>query len=265
MESLRVGWRSESMRNIPKMPEEYKGKVNKSGGYTKSPPREWTEKEIRWVLSLKERGYTNNEIAESVGRSLTSTSIKLKRLSKKYNTYNEAHISDKLETNRSFIDFIKPSTICDVYAGKQSVYQGIAEVVSNDKNDECDTAYHLDALSFCCEMYSRGRKFDIVDLDPYGSAYDCFDLAVKMARRGLIITFGELGHKRWKRLDYVRRYYGITNLEDFTLDALINHVKMIGRRNKKELTVYAKREWRNIGRVWFEIRPLKITEQWGTE
>lgn len=253
------------MKNIPKMPREYIGKVNKSGGYTKNAPREWTPREIKWILELKEKGYTNREISESVSRSETSVSIKLKRLSKKDNSYNEAHIADKLETNRSFIEHIKPRSICDVYAGECSIYEGVCSVVSNDKNKDFNTDYHLDALVFCCEMYSQGNKFDFVDLDPYGSGYDCLDLAIKMARKGLAVTFGELGHKRWKRLDYVSRYYGITQLKDFTLDELIKHVQMIGRRNKKELHIYAKREWRNIGRVWFEITPIKITEQWLTE
>ena len=83
-----------------------------------------------------------------------------------------------------------------------------------------------------------------------------------MATKGLIITFGELGHKRFKRLDYVNRYYGIETLDDFTIDNLIKEVEQIALRNKKELVVFAKKEWRNIGRVYFEIRPVKITQQW---
>lgn len=120
----------------------------------------------------------------------------------------------------------------------------------------------MDALACICYLYSKGATYDIVDLDPFGSAYDCFDLAIKMAKKGLVITLGELGHKRWKRLDYVSRYYGIETLEDFTIERLVEHIQMIGRRNKKLLTPLFMREWRNIGRVWFAIEPLKITEQW---
>ena len=60
-------------------------------------------------------------------------------------------------------------------------------------------------------------KFDLIDLDPFGSAYDCFDLAIKMAKKGLCITLGELGHKRWKRLDFVSSHYGIDNIDNLTL------------------------------------------------
>ena len=255
------------MNEIPIMPDEYKGKVTKGCGYTKNAPREWTEKEIQWVKDLIEKGYTRKQIAESIDRSETSTAIKIKRLSKKQNTYNEDHIKEKYEINKKFVEHIKAKFVCDVYAGEKSFYEGMCGVIANDKNPDAEVPYHYDALMFCCKMYVWGGKinnnnFDMVDLDPFGSAYDCFDMAIKMAKKGLVITFGELGHKRFKRLDYVRTHYGIDSFEDFTLEKLIEHVQMIGRRNKKHLKVYAKKEWKNIGRVWFEIEPLKVTEQW---
>ena len=253
------------MREIPKMPEEYKGEIKKSGGYTKTAPREWTSTEIAWVKNLLNDGFTSKEIAISIDRSDVSTAIKIKRLGKKEHLYNSDHVADKYQTNLAFLNYIKPETCIDAYAGEKSFYADCCTVISNDKDFGFDTDYHLDALKFLCQMYIEGKRADIIDLDPFGSAYDCFDLAVKMAQKGLVITFGELGHKRWKRLDYVRRYYGIERLEDFTIDALISHVQAIGRRNKKELIVFAKKVWRNIGRVWFEIEPLKITEQWSVE
>ena len=59
-------------------------------------------------------------------------------------------------------------------------------------------------------------------------------------------------------LDYVNRFYGINKIENLTINNLIEHVKQIGLRNKKELNVVFKKTWQNIGRVWFEIKPLKI-------
>lgn len=247
---------------VPKMPEEYKGKTNIGCGYTKSQPREWTENEIEWVQQLHKEGYTAKEIAESVDRTDVSVKIKLKRLTKIECTYNQDHIADKYATNQRFIEHIKPQFVCDAFAGIESFYTGKCGCVTNDKNNEAKTTYHLDALKFMCLMYYKGLSFDIVDLDPFGSAFDCFDLAIKMAKKGIVITFGEIGHKRWKRLDYVSRYYNINSLEEFTLDNLIQGVQEIGRRNKKNLIVYEKKEWRNIGRVWFDVEPIKITEQW---
>ena len=249
---------------IPKMPEEYKGKVNKNGGYTTSSPREWTSQEIAWVQDLIDKGYSNKEIAESVDRTLTSVAIKVKRLGKKDGSYNADHVIEKYKINKRFLDEINPTNALDCYAGEKDFYFDYLQdkAIANDINQDLDATYHMDAHKLLCKLYSEDNKFDLIDLDPYGSAYDCFDLAIKMAQKGIVITFGELGHKRWKRLDFVSRYYGITNFDDFTLENLIAHVQMIGRRNKKNLIVYAQKEWRNIGRVWFKIEQYKVTEQW---
>lgn len=247
---------------IPKMPDDYKGKTNKNGGYTVSAPRIWTKQEIEWVKNLIEAGYSNKEIAESVDRTLTSVAIKVKRLGKSEGTYNATHVEDKYATNQAFFNLIKPATTLDLYCGEKDFYfEYLGEKsISNDIDENIEASYNMDALQCLCHLYPQA--FDLIDLDPYGSAYDCFDLAVKMARKAIVITFGELGHKRWKRLDFVSRYYGINTLEDFTIENLIAHVQMIGKRNKKLLTPVYVKEWRNIGRVWFKIESLKITEQW---
>lgn len=247
----------------PKMPAEYKGETTTSGGYTLTAPRKWTPQEIDFVKGLLAQGYTTQEIAESIERTVTATSIKIKRLSKKQGSYNADHLEAKYEANKRYIDAIQPNSLLDCYSGKQSYYKGkVKELVTNDKDEEAEADHHEDALKLLCGLYRQERKFDVIDLDPYGSAYDCFDLAIKLAKKGLVITFGELGHKRFKRLDYVERYYNIKTLEDFTLEALIEQVQVIGRRNKKELKVFASYEWRNIGRVYFTVEPLKITKQW---
>ncbi len=246
------------------MPSEYKGEYTKNGGLTKFQPRKWTEKEIEWVNMLKAKGFNTKQIAECIDRDVTQVSIKIKRLGKKSMTYNQGHAEQKFVVNYDFVKEIKPKSVLDVFAGYASVYKKLNcdNVISNDKNEKSNTEYHLEALDFVCQMYIDKRKFDLVDLDPFGSAYDCFDLAIKMAKKGLIITLGELGHKRFKRLDFVRRYYGIETLEDFTTDNLVKHIIKIGERNKKKLIPIYVKDWRNIARVYFKIEQLKITEQW---
>jgi len=250
--------------NFIKMPEAYKGKHTKNGGLTKFQPRKWTEKEIQWVSMLKEKGFNTHQIAESIDRDFTQVAIKIKRIAKKSMNYNQGHFEEKFMVNCDFVKEIKPKSVLDVYAGFLSVYKKIDcdNVISNDKNEKANTEYHLDALNFVCQMYIEKRKFDLVDLDPFGSAYDCFDLAIKMAKKGIVITLGELGHKRFKRLDFVRRYYGIETLEDFTTDNLVKHIIKIGERNKKTLKPIYVKNWKNISRVYFKIEQLKITEQW---
>lgn len=249
------------MSEIPKIPNEYLGQTKKSCGYTKSVPRTWTEKEIEWLKKLNEEGYTYKQIAISMGRTETAVNIKMKRLSKKENTYNQKHIDDKYQLNYAFLDIIKPKTVLDPYCGEKCFYKNY-KVTTNDINKNIQADFNEDAFKLLCKLYTQNKKYDLIDLDPFGSAYDCFDLAIKMAKKGLVITLGELGHKRWKRLDYVSTHYDINNFDDFTIENIIKYIQKIGLRNKKELVVWKYKEWENTGRVYFIIKNIKITKQW---
>lgn len=230
--------------------------------YTKSVPRKWGKEDIIKLLNYKEQGLNNEQIAEKLNRTEISVQIKLKRLNKKNNTYNIKHIEEKRKINEEYVKYIKPKNILDLYAGNNRFNYDNIKIITNDINKEYNTDYNKDALKLLCELYIEEKKFDIIDLDPFGSCYECLDLAIKMAKKGIIITLGELGHKRWKRLDYVKPRYNINNIEEFTIEKIIKKIQDIGLQNKKQLIIYKYKEWQNIGRVWFEIKPYKITEQW---
>ncbi len=249
------------MNNIPKIPKEYLGTYTKACGYTITTPRKWTTNEIEWVKDLLDKGYTAKEIAYSINRTFTSVSIKIKRLSKKEDTYNKKHIEEKYKLNDLFLKELNPKSILDLYCGTKSFYKDF-NTTTNDIDKTIEADYHEDAFKLLCKLYYENKKYDLIDLDPFGSAFDNFDLAVKMAKKGLIITLGELGHKRWKRFDYVSSRYNINSSDEFTIDKIIEEIKKIGIRNKKELIVWQKREWQNIGRVYFKIQKLKTTSQW---
>lgn len=248
---------------IPLMPETYKAPVSTGCGYTLTQPRAWTEDEVGWLKDMLGKGYSLKEIAYSMDRSETSVSIKRKRLAKRNDSYNKNHITEKYLTNESCLRILQPKTVLDLYCGSESYYRKRGyDTVTNDIDNGIEADYHMDAFKLICMLYAQGGKFEFIDLDPFGSAYDCFDLTIKMAVKGIAITLGEMGHKRWKRLDYVKYRYGIETMEDFTIENLIKHIQTIGFRNKKTLEVIEYHEWMNIGRVWFKIIPMKITEQW---
>jgi hypothetical protein len=184
------------------------------------------------------------------------------------NTYNQDHVRLKYSVNAQFVKEIKPSSVLDLYCGVKSWYKNLGggvQVTANDCDKDIPADYHERAELLVHRLYYERNEYDLVDLDPFGSAYDCFDLAIKMARKGLAVTFGEMGHKRFKRLDYVRRYYGIESMEEFTLDRFVDELRRIAIRNKKRLIVFRKIEWNRIARVWFKIEEIKITEQWEKE
>ena len=195
------------------------------------------------------------KIAKSLDRELVSVQIKIKRLKKETGkTYNEKHRQDKYNTNNMFLDKVNVKSVLDVFAGEKSFYKNKCDtLVTNDKEKNYRCNYNMDSFKLLCKLYSENKSFDLIDLDPFGSAYDCFDIAIKMSKKAIIITFGELGHLRWKRLDFVKQRYNINNLENFKIEKMIEKVIKIGKRNKKKLNPIFIKKWTNIGRVYFKV------------
>ena len=238
-----------------KLPDEFKGPLLKGGGLTKYQPRKWTEKEIEWALDLKAKNYTMKEIAEALDRDVVQVQIKMKRISKALDQYNFKHRDDKYTHNQLFLEAIRPDSVLDLFSGENSFYSNRVKVLhTNDCNKNFKATYNEKADKLLCKLYYQNKKYDLVDLDPFGSAYDCFDLALRIAKKGIVITFGELGHLRFKRIDYVNRMYGIESIECFTLENLIAEVQKIGLRHRKKLVPIYTRNWKNIGRVYFQIQ-----------
>ena len=229
-----------------------------SRSITKSTPRKWTREEECWLLMLKEKGHNNSYISKCLDRNEISIQIKHKRLAKSNTTYNSKHIEDKYLHNKKFLEIIKPRNCLDLFSGENSFWENMNNfdfVWTNDINKEYkNLTYNEDAFKLLCFMNWHNYKFDLIDIDPFGSAYDCFDLSIKIAKKGLIITYGEMGHKRWKRLDYVGRVYGIDKFDDFNIDTIIEHTIDIGHKNKKELIPVFTREYQNISRVYYDIK-----------
>ena len=235
--------------------------------YTKTIPKKWSGEEIEQLKQDKASWMNISELAEKYGRSEVSISIKLKRLWKKNWQYNKQHIQDKYDTNYAFKNIIQPKNVLDLYCWVNMWWANncMWNVYSNDKDKSINCEYHEDAERLINRLWLEWDKFDVIDLDPYGSAFECFDKAIRMATKWLIITLWEMWHKRFKRLDFVRYRYDIETLEEFTVDRLINKIQRIGKANKKQLTPIFVKEWNRIARVYFKVEPIKITEQWNLD
>ena len=148
----------------------------------KSLPKKWTKEEEQKLLEFKKEWLNNEIIWEILWRTEVSISIKYKRLHKKDNSYNKKHILKKQNANDEFINYIEPKSLLDIYAWNKYYSKfNIGEYITNDKNKEKDTDYHLEAFEFISNYYNK--NFDIVDLDPFWSAFDCFDLSIKLHKR----------------------------------------------------------------------------------
>jgi len=233
-------------------------------GIIKSIPKKWSKEEEEYLLEEKKKWYNNKHIAELLWRTEVSISIKYKRIHKKDDTYNKKHILEKYAANNNFIDFINPNTLLDAYAWNR-YYKDFwfKKYVTNDKDKTKKTDYSLEAFQFMSNFYNK--KFDIVDLDPFGSAFDCFDLAIKIASKGLIITLWEVGHKRFKRLDFVNSRYWITSIEDDWESKIIDYIIQRGKIYKKNIKVYSIKKFNRISRVYLEVNSFKEMSQWNNK
>lgn len=146
-------------RPVPVLPEEYRGEEKPQTAYVNSAPREWSDSEVEWLRDMRAKGFTNAEIAESMGRTETSISIKLKRLGKANERYNEAHRKEKYGANRGFFEIIEPKSVLDLYCGTESWWQSnlpldSVEVETNDIDQGIIATYHRPAEKLVAELYA---------------------------------------------------------------------------------------------------------------
>ena len=221
-------------------------------GVIKSIPKSWTETEIQKMLELKKQGIGFDEIGRRLERTAYSCNRKYYKMMKKLDTYNDKHRDKKYEYNNNFLQEVYASSILDAFSDGVSWYKQNTDlkVIDNDlKVDGAD--FKVDAFDFLYQH--RKQKIDIVDLDPFGSAFDCFDFALDIAQKGLIITFGEIVGRRFNRQDFVWHRYGIEYIEDFTTDKLSEYVEKRALMFRKKLTPIIKAEMTNISRVYYKI------------
>lgn len=251
------------MRDIPIIPSEYKSgkfKILKKSETTTFKTDElkqelWTVEEENWIWDLYEKGYSYGEICQSVSRNVNSISIKMKRLKKKKDLYNEKHRESKYLLNNEYLDYMgnKIETVLDVFCGHKMFYKERYNTLSNDINTNIDCDSHYD-VDFCLDKCIENNcHFDLVDLDSFGATIQYLEKALIIANRGLIMTLGEVGHRRWKRLDFISKYYDIDKVEDITMERMIENIIRIAKERGVFLKVIRYADWGNIGRVWFEI------------
>lgn len=253
---------------IIKIPPEYKSGVfyTISKGNSQTIPEcgmnleRWTPKEEEWCWFLYETyGYTYKQIAYSVDRPYNSVSIKMKRLKKKKYKYNEKHIKDKYECNFKYLELMKPKihSVLDVFCGYNKYYRSsnIVNVTDNDINKGIQATYNMDATELLNQMVLNNKQFDLVDLDSFGATITFLNQALQIARYGLIMTLGELGHRRWKRLDFISKHYKtIHNVEDISVENFVREIIGLAEEQNITLVPLIMRDYGNIGRVWFEIK-----------
>lgn len=241
------------------MPKERLGELLPDLESVKGERRSWDTFQEDWVWKLYKEGFTLSQIGFCVYRTATSIQNKIRRLKKNKGVYNEKHIEEKYKTNREFLDIVKPKSVLDAYSGNGSFYNStkVKTVVSNDKNKRFKADYNMKSERLLKILESEGKKFDLVDLDPFGSAAECYKPAIRMAKKALIVTLGNIRSKHFKRIDYAKKHEGINNLKEFNSENMMRHIINLGLSENKVLTPIFIKKWRGVSRVYFKIEQNK--------
>jgi len=157
----------------------------------------------------------------------------------KSNVYEDGQ-NLKYDADRAFAKEIQADTIVDAFAGdsrKYSPLKNVNWIITNDIDQKCKTDFHLPADRFLAQMYGEARNVDLVDLDPYGSCWDCLPTAVKLARKGLIVSYGDFSNWRYKRWEIIQYQLGCVpeSLEQYGQLLMLMTMRMGMTYAKKKL------------------------------
>lgn len=188
----------------------------------------WTEETIKQLIYLREdKKLTYEEVANELGTTLSSVKHKYQRLSQKNNTDKYHHPQEKTEQIMRILNE-KNLTILETHAGwgnVTTIYSQfgsvLAQEVDKEKieylkklNYEFITAIKCDSEKEIFKHIVSKKKFDVIDIDPYGFPSRFFPHVFKLFnKRGfLFLTFPKMGVAQINKI-MIRHYKVFWNIE----------------------------------------------------
>lgn len=208
----------------------------------------WTKEEIDLLQS------DINQAIRTLGRTKKACYQKLKELKKIDGSYNKDHIDEKYRINEKFLKLLEAKTVIDAYAGNKSYWKRFErlDVITNDINVNFNTNFHMTAEKFISFLGEFGIRADIVDLDAFGSPWKEFEESIKIAKKGLIMTFGDKIYSQFNdSKEFSEKRYGVS---DYDIYAIMDSYKEKAKNQGVVLEVYSMVSWKQTWRVWFIIK-----------
>ena len=145
-------------------------------------------------------------------------------LKKSLRIYNADKYDEKYDKNDAFYKLLKFESVVDTHAGdgrsnaaergsywKKHIKDPIM-VVDNDLVRHYATYRHDPADIFLTEMYAKGLRPDVVDIDGFENTFSFMGIAALMAQKGLILTLPTQNAYRAPS-KYKERVWGTTLLD----------------------------------------------------
>lgn len=206
-------------------------------------------------------GFTLFHLSDKFGLSVNQIKKIISDYKKEINLYNEDHIKEKYKINSEFYFYIKPKTILDLFCGRNrywsTFFSNFSMVISNDNLEDPyakpDPGYSFNASDLLEKFRYENKKFDLIDIDPYGSPSECIDLGIELADKGLIITIGDYKNAlRYpnKFKNYFSKTYGINKpIGQINIDSFID---LIETKSSGKFEVFDICSWKTCDRIYFK-------------
>ncbi len=200
------------------------------------------------IVGLYEQKVPFFQIAKKLGIPYDDVMRVINAYRKGNSEYNRGKFGDfpgKSKMDREFFKLVQPKSVLDAYAGVNKKYP--KEITtSNDLDRNQPTNYHKDAIKLLQDASLEGYKFDLVDLDPYGSCWKGWKDGIDIAQKGIVISYGDLMVWRYhfKEFDYWKGILGerynkhIESIHDLRF-ALIARTLELGEQLGKQLNIYS--------------------------
>lgn len=229
---------------------------------------QWTKEEEELILKLRdEEKMRFKAIAERLPHvSVDAIKIKYRRLKYDMNKDQYHHPEEKTEQVDKILKGCSKLKILETHAGwgnLTSVYSKYSKSlisleieqdrvdVINDLKLKNTTVIKCDSEKEIHRFVYEGKRFDVIDLDPYGFASRYFPHVFKLIDNGyLFLTFPKLGINRVTPLmvEHYRLFWDLdTKLPEKYLDTVVEKVKDYGLCHHKVVEMV---DYIEIGRMY---------------
>lgn len=230
----------------------------------------WNKKLEASVLEMRESGRTYEEIAAEIGTSATSVKHKVRRLKQSANEDRYKHTAEKIQQAEKYLS-AAGNNILETnsgFGGMTEFYNQIGAVECYDiKKDRVEfinslamqgvTATHGDSEKELYKLVANKRKYDVIDLDPYGMPSRYFPHVFSLIDKGvLFVTLPMIGVAQMNKITirHLDAFWGVSlNDKDKYIDLVIKRMEDYAFMHKREIRVLDVQKIDRIYRICLSV------------
>jgi DNA-binding Lrp family transcriptional regulator len=230
----------------------------------------WNKKLEATVLEMRESGRTYEEIAAEIGTSATSVKHKVRRLKQSANEDRYKHTAEKIQQAEKYLS-TAGNNILETnsgFGGMTEFYNQIGVVECYDiKKDRVEfidslamqsvTAIHGDSEKELYKLVANKRKYDVIDLDPYGMPSRYFPHVFSLIDKGvLFVTLPMIGVAQMNKITirHLDAFWGVSlNDKDKYIDLVVKRMKDYAFMHKREIRVLDVQKIDRIYRICLSV------------